>query len=177
MKKVDINLYYDDIDNTKVKEFKIRYLAYGILILVSSIVLFILEFNNKYGFSKTLDNIVSFSLFLNMALGIVFIIRVFTIKDRIKADTLINISNYVYKEKPDGSLIIKPSFSVIRALHIVTIFMNVSIITAYSRAIGLYDSTMKLVVSFIFALIVFLLPIISIISLDNEKEIYKKIEE
>lgn len=177
IKKSNDILYYDELDEKKLKAFKLRYLIYGIIILVVSIITFILECIKTFGMSSMLDKILSLTLFIDMIFGALLVTKSFMIKDRIKADSIFNMKNYTYKKDMNGNLYIKRSFSIFRLIELVSIVMNVSLIPFFIIILDKYNFDAYLFFFFAFSILTIIVPIISLISLDTEDNLYNKLGE
>lgn len=174
-------LYYTDINLNKLKEHKIRYLIYGITLLVFSIIMFILEYGQD-GITTVLDSILSFAMFASMALAILYIIRALTLKNSIKSDSaVINMANYSFKVDEDGNITYKKTFSFLRFYGIFVTILNLSLPIAYFAGMAnssyySVDINAKWILATIVAVIMVVIPFFSIIALPNEKELYNGFE-
>ena len=174
-------LYYTDINLNKLKEHKIRYLIYGITLLVFSIIMFILEYGQD-GITTVLDSILSFAMFASMALAILYIIRALTLKNSIKSDSaVINMANYSFKVDEDGNITYKKTFSFLRFYGIFVTILNLSLPIAYFAGMAnssyySVDINAKWILATIVAVIMVVIPFFSMIALPNEKELYNGFE-
>ncbi|MCR5112354.1 MAG: hypothetical protein K6A63_00285 [Acholeplasmatales bacterium] len=174
-------LYYTDINLNKLKEHKIRYLIYGITLLVFSIIMFILEYGQD-GITTVLDSILSFAMFASMALAILYIIRALTLKNSIKSDSaVINMANYSFKVDEDGNITYNKTFSFLRFYGIFVTILNLSLPIAYFAGMAnssyySVDINAKWILATIVAVIMVSIPFFSIIALPNEKELYNGFE-
>jgi len=174
-------LYYTDMDLNKLMEHKLRYLIYGITFLVFSIIMFILEYGQD-GITTVLDSILSFAMFASMALGILYIIRAFTLKNSIKSDSaVINMINYSFKVDEDGNISYNKTFSFLRFYGIFVTILNLSLPIAYFAGMAnssyySVDINAKWILATIVSVIMVGIPLFSIISLPNEKELYNGFE-
>ena len=170
--KNNIKYYYYSNDNS-YKESKIRYIVYGSVILALALLLFFLELFNGFGITKVLDYFISISMFSDMIIGIIFIVKGALLKDNINASGF-NMTNAKIENDE-----IKTSAGVIRYLSIIPMLFNISIIVFY--VLTLFYKRKEISFVMIFSFIVGILLNISVImaffSLDGENEVYSGVKE
>lgn len=165
--------YYYCSDDNKYKKAKIRYFIYGGLILALAITLFILELFNGFEITRTLDYFISVAMFSDMIIGIIYIIKGILLKSRINSKTF-NVTN----SKIDNDKIISYA-GVIRYLSIIPVLLNISIIIFYVLTIIYKNDKISFVMifSFVIGILVNIGAIMAFFSIDNENQIYNRIEK
>ena len=166
-------LYYCSDNSEKLKIAKIRYIVYGSIILGLAILLFILEFFNGFGITVVLDYFISVSMFSDMAIGIIYIFKGIDLKDRIKAKSYYNMVN----SKIENDKVITHA-SLIKYLSIIPVLFNISIIVFYLLTVTMksYEISFMMIFSLIVGILLSISAFMAMISLDNENQIYDKIE-
>ena len=165
--------YYYNWENNKVEKARIRYIVYGSVILALAVALFILEAFFGFGITRVLDYFVSIAMFVDMGIGIIYIIKGITLTNGIRTSFFFNTMNTKIVE---GQL--KKSIGLIRILSIIPTIFNISIIVFYISTMYYRNDQMSvvLIISFIVALLLEIATIMAMISIDYENEIYDRIE-
>ncbi|MBR6071992.1 MAG: hypothetical protein IKP77_04075 [Acholeplasmatales bacterium] len=166
-------LYYYSDDNKKLKIAKIRYIVYGSIILGLAILLFFLEFFNGFGITMVLDYFISISMFSDMIIGIIYIVKGFLLKDKIKAKSYFNMVNSNINNDSVTSY-----GGIIRYLSIIPVLFNISIIVFYLLTIYMRagEISFVMVFSLIIGFLLFISAFMAMISVDGENQIYDRIE-
>ena len=166
--------YYLDEDNDRLFKAKIRYIVYGSIILALAVLLFVLEYFQGFEITLILDYFVSISMFVDMGIGILYIIKGILLKDGSRSGFLLNMTN---SKIEDGN--IKTSIGLIRILSIIPVVFNISIVVFYiSTLYYRYDLMCFLMVfSSVVGILLELATIMAMISLDGENQIFNRIDE
>ena len=165
--------YINENNNDRLFKAKLRYIIYGAIILVLAITLFILEAFYGFGITQVLDYFISISMFVDMGIGIIYIIKGILLRDGIRANFFFNMTNAKIVDNK-----IKSSPSMIRILSIVPVIFNISIIVFYISTMYYKPDQMSivLIISFVVGILLEIAALMAMFSLDNELEIYDKVE-
>ena len=165
--------YYYNWENTRVDKARIRYIVYGSAILALAVALFILEAFFGFGITRVLDYFISVSMFVDMGIGIIYIIKGITLTNGIRCSFFFNTMN---TKLINGEL--KKSVGLIRILSIIPPIFNISIIVFYISTMYYRSDQMSvvLIISLIVAILLEIATIMAMISIDYENEIYDRIE-
>ena len=112
-------------------------------------------------------------MFVDMGIGIIYIIKGITLTNGIRTSFFFNTMNTKIVK---GQL--KKSIGLIRILSIIPTIFNISIIVFYISTMYYRNDQMSvvLIISFIVALLLEIATIMAMISIDYENEIYDRIE-
>lgn len=178
MKKNKYHYYLEEDDNRLFKA-KIRYIIYGSIILVLAILLFILEFIEGFGITQVLDYFISIAMFVDMGIGIIYIIKGVLLKDGIRLGFLLNMTNTSIENNN-----VKTSIGLIRILSIIPVIFNISIIVFYMSTLyynflneAYQDKLFLMVFSTIIGVTLEVATVMAMISLDGENHIFSRIDE
>jgi len=173
LKSNEIYRYYKNDNNDRLFKAKLRYIIYGSIILALAITLFILEAFYGFGITKVLDYFISISMFVDMGIGIIYIVKGILLKNEIRSRFLFCMTNAKIANNE-----IKSSIGLIRILSIIPVIFNISIIVFYISTMYYKPDQMSvvLIISFIVGILLEISAIMAMFSLDNELEIYDKLE-
>lgn len=166
--------YYINDDNDRLFKAKIRYILYGSIILALAIALFVLELFEGFGITQVLDYFISVSMFSDMIIGIIYIVKGILLKNGIRAKFIFNM---VDSKIEDNN--IKTRAGVIRYLSIIPVVFNISILVFYISTLYYKADSISfyMVFSFVIGVLLNIGCIMAMISLDGENLIFDRIDE
>ncbi len=165
--------FYIDDSTSRLCKAKLRYIIYGSVILALAITLFILEMFFGFGITKILDDFVSIAMFVDMGIGIIYIVKGILLKSGIRSSFIFNMIN---SKIEDGK--VKNSIGLIKVLSFIPTILNIAIIVFYISTLYYKPDQMSvvLIISFIIGLLIEISTIMAVFSLDSEYEIFDRIE-